>query len=65
MVVDVPTETGGTIRQIGSPIKLEGTPPVFRHAGRKPSDKETETILSQVGDSESEIKRFAKARAIK
>jgi crotonobetainyl-CoA:carnitine CoA-transferase CaiB-like acyl-CoA transferase len=65
MVVDVPTQAGGTIRQIGCPIKLEGTPPAFRHTGRKSSDKETETILSQIGYSESEIRRFAKAGAIK
>jgi crotonobetainyl-CoA:carnitine CoA-transferase CaiB-like acyl-CoA transferase len=65
MVVDVPTEGGQTIRQIGSPIKLEGTPATFRHAGRKASDQETEAILRQVGYTKSEIRRFADAGALK
>jgi hypothetical protein len=46
-------------------VKTRGDTAGIQARGRKPSDKEREAVLSQVGESESEIRRFAKAGAIK
>ncbi len=48
MVVDLPHRTQGTVRTLGSPVKLSSTPPVLRHASPTLGEH-TEQILSGLG----------------
>jgi crotonobetainyl-CoA:carnitine CoA-transferase CaiB-like acyl-CoA transferase len=48
MVVDLPHSTEGTIRTLGSPLKLSDTPPTLRHASPT-HGQHTAEILADMG----------------
>ncbi|MCB0021160.1 MAG: hypothetical protein KDE09_25365, partial [Anaerolineales bacterium] len=54
MVVTVPQADGNTQRQIGSPIKLTGHTPTYRHTGSAVG-ADTEEVLAWLGYGEKEI----------
>lgn len=54
MVVDLPHTSEGTIRTLGSPVKLSATPPRLRHASPVHGEHTVE-ILTAMGLSETEI----------
>ena len=57
MVVDLPHPTEGTIRTLGSPVKMSETPSRLRHAS--PSHgQDTAQILADMGLTEEEIARL-------
>jgi formyl-CoA transferase/CoA:oxalate CoA-transferase len=64
MVVDLPHTTEGTIRTLGSPLKLSGTPPTLRHASPTHGE-DTADILAAMGLSDKEIARLRKEGAIR
>ena len=54
MVVDLPHAAEGTIRTLGSPVKLSATPPTLRHASPLHGQHSVE-ILTSMGLSEHEV----------
>ncbi len=54
MVVDVPLPAGGTVRQLGCPIKFSSMKPEFRHAGA-PAGSDTVAVLRAAGYTNTEI----------
>jgi formyl-CoA transferase len=59
---DASHPTAGTVRQIGSPLRLSGTPP--RRAGAGPSlGADTRAVLREVGYGDHEIDLLVAARA--
>lgn len=64
MVVDLPHTTGGTIRTLGSPLKLSGTPPTLRHASPT-HGQDTADILAAMGLNDSEITGLREQGAIR
>jgi len=64
MVVELPHTTEGTIRTLGSPLKLSGTPPTLRHASPTHGE-DTADILAAMGLSDKEIARLRKEGAIR
>ncbi|MDR1831371.1 MAG: CoA transferase [Fusobacteriaceae bacterium] len=65
MVVDVPVEGGGTVRQIGSPFKFSETPASYVHAGRAASLGETREVLRGFSYTDAEIDGFISHGALK
>lgn len=55
MVADVPTASGTTMRQIGSPFKFSGTPVEFRFAGHPKDDSMHHDILSRLGYTREQV----------
>jgi crotonobetainyl-CoA:carnitine CoA-transferase CaiB-like acyl-CoA transferase len=55
MVADVPTASGTTMRQIGSPFKFSGTPVEFRFAGHPKDDSMHYDILSRLGYTREQV----------
>ena len=51
---EVPLEGGGTVRQMGCPVKLSESPAEYRHAGYK-TGAQTGAILSALGYTEKDI----------
>jgi crotonobetainyl-CoA:carnitine CoA-transferase CaiB-like acyl-CoA transferase len=64
MVVDLPHTTEGTIRTLGSPLKLSDTPPTLRHASPTHGE-DTAQILAAIGLSDVEIARLRAQGAIR
>jgi formyl-CoA transferase/CoA:oxalate CoA-transferase len=64
MVVDLPHTTEGTVRTLGSPLKLSGTPATLRHASPT-HGQDTADILSAMGLSDDEIGRLREQGAIR
>jgi formyl-CoA transferase/CoA:oxalate CoA-transferase len=64
MVVDLPHTTEGTIRTLGSPLKLSDTPPTLRHASPTHGE-DTAEILAAIGLSDVEIARLRAQGAIR
>jgi crotonobetainyl-CoA:carnitine CoA-transferase CaiB-like acyl-CoA transferase len=64
MVVDLPHTTEGTIRTLGSPLKLSGTPPTLRHASPTHGE-DTADILAAMGLSDDEIALLRERGAIR
>ncbi|MGV8081512.1 MAG: CaiB/BaiF CoA transferase family protein [Syntrophales bacterium] len=54
MVVDVPLPAGGTVRQLGCPIKFSAMRPEFRHAGAT-AGVDTQAVLRETGYTDAEI----------
>jgi crotonobetainyl-CoA:carnitine CoA-transferase CaiB-like acyl-CoA transferase len=59
MVVDVPLPGGGSVRQIGHPIKFSETPPEYRQAGVS-GGVHTRKVLTGLGYTDQEIEEFEK-----
>jgi crotonobetainyl-CoA:carnitine CoA-transferase CaiB-like acyl-CoA transferase len=59
MVVDVPLPGGGSVRQIGHPIKFSETPPEYRQAGVS-GGVHTREVLTGLGYTDQEIEEFEK-----
>jgi alpha-methylacyl-CoA racemase len=59
MAVDVPLQSGETVKQLGCPIKLSDTPPEYRFAG-VPSGTHTTEVLQSLGFSDVQIGEFKK-----
>ena len=57
MVVDLPHTVEGSVRTLGSPIKLSSTPTTLRHASPTQGEHTTE-VLAALGLSEDEIGRL-------
>ena len=57
MVVDLPHPVEGTVRTLGSPLKLSQTPPNLRHASPT-HGQHTAEILADLGLSVEEISRL-------
>ncbi|MDR3072311.1 MAG: CoA transferase [Clostridiales Family XIII bacterium] len=55
MVVDVPSENGENLRQIGCPYKFSKTPAAFQFAGRPADIQQTRENLSRFGFSDEQI----------
>jgi alpha-methylacyl-CoA racemase len=64
MVVEVPSESGQALRQIGSPYKMDQTPAEFRHAGVTPGTNTAE-VLGAAGFSADEIQQLKAQGAVK
>jgi len=64
MVVDVALPGGGTVRQIGNPIKLSETPPEYRLAGISGA-VHTREVLTGLGYTDPEIEEFEKTGLFK
>jgi crotonobetainyl-CoA:carnitine CoA-transferase CaiB-like acyl-CoA transferase len=64
MVVEVALPGGGTVRQIGNPIKLSETPPEYRHAGVA-GGVHTREVLTGLGYTDPEIEEFEKTGLFK
>lgn len=64
MVVEVETEDGKKLKQIGSPYKMSKTPGEFRHAG-VPAGAHTDASLREAGFSDAQIKKLREDGAIK
>jgi formyl-CoA transferase/CoA:oxalate CoA-transferase len=64
MVVELPHTTEGTIRTLGTPLKLSGTPPTLRHASPT-HGQDTADILAAMGLGDDEIGRLRKEGAIR
>ncbi len=59
MIVEVPLPGGGTVRQLGHPIRYSATPPEYRSAGC-PAGTHTREVLRELGYTEEEIGEFEK-----
>ena len=59
MVVDVALPGGGSVKQIGTPIKFSETPAQYRHAGASGA-AHTREVLIDLGYTNREINEFAK-----
>lgn len=57
MVVDLPHPLQGTVRTLGSPVKLSATPPVLRHASPA-HGQHTDEVLAGLGLSGEDIARM-------
>jgi formyl-CoA transferase/CoA:oxalate CoA-transferase len=64
MVVDLPHPTEGSVRTLGSPLKLSGTPPTLRHASPT-HGQDTAHILAAMGLGNEEIARLREQGAIR
>lgn len=64
MVVDLPHPTEGSVRTLGSPLKLSGTPPTLRHASPT-HGQDTAHILTSMGLGDEEIERLREQGAIR
>jgi len=64
MVVEVALPGGGSIRQVGSPIKFSETPPEYRHAGVSGA-VHTREVLNGLGYTDKEIEEFEKTDLFK
>jgi formyl-CoA transferase/CoA:oxalate CoA-transferase len=64
MVVDLPHTEEGTIRTLGSPLKLSDTPPTLRHASPG-HGQDTAAILADMGLTEDEIAHLREQGAIR
>ena len=54
MIVEVPLPGGGTVRQLGHPIRYSATPPEYRSAGCT-AGTHTREVLRELGYTEEEI----------
>ncbi len=59
LVVEVDLPGGGTVRQLGHPIRYSATPPEYRSAG-VPAGTHTREVLRELGYTEAEIGEFEK-----
>ncbi|MEW6332641.1 MAG: CaiB/BaiF CoA-transferase family protein [Thermodesulfobacteriota bacterium] len=59
LVVEVSLPGGGTVKQLGHPIRYSATPPEYRSVG-VPAGTHTGEVLRELGYDESEIDAFAK-----
>jgi crotonobetainyl-CoA:carnitine CoA-transferase CaiB-like acyl-CoA transferase len=59
MIVEVPLPGGGTVRQLGHPIRYSATPPEYRSAGCT-AGTHTREVLREIGYKEEEIGEFEK-----
>ena len=59
LIVEVTLPEGGTVRQLGHPIRYSATPPEYRSAG-VPAGRHTREVLRELGYAESEIAEFEK-----
>ena len=59
MVIETPLPGGGTVKQIGHPIRFSATPPQYGPAG-PPAGSHTREVLYSLGYQEAEIEEFAK-----
>ena len=64
MVVDVPLDSGGTVRQLANPIKFSATAPEYRRAGTGPG-AHTAEVLRELGYTDSDIEEFDKTGLFK
>ncbi|MDQ6895771.1 MAG: CoA transferase [Actinomycetota bacterium] len=64
MVVDLPHPVEGTVRSLGSPVKLSGTPPQLRHASPAHGEH-TGEILAAMGFGEQDIRRLLDGGVVK
>ena len=59
MIVEVPLPGGGTVRQLGHPIRYSATPPEYRSAGCT-AGTHTREVLRELGYTEEEVGKFEK-----
>ncbi len=59
MCVEVSLPSGGTVKQVGSPIKFSETPPEYRHAAAA-AGAHTRDVLLEMGYQEAEIEKFGR-----
>ena len=59
MVVDVPKEDGGALRQIAFPIKFSKTKPSYKYAAKKQGE-DTQKVLARLGYESEKIKDLAR-----
>lgn len=62
--VDLPTEDGGTVSTIASPLRLMGTPVQYKLAPPKLGSSTEELLKQLLGKSDQEILRYRKANVI-
>ncbi len=60
MITDVPTPDGGTQRQVAAAVKFSGSAPSYRQIGAALGEH-TEEVLRELGKSDADIDRLAKA----
>jgi len=59
MVVDVPIPSGGTVKQIGNPIKFSKSQPEYKSIGMTVAyGTHTRDILREMGFTDKEIEDF-------
>ncbi len=64
MTVDLPHPVEGTVRSLGSPVKLSGTPPQLRHASPGHGEHTAE-ILAAMGFGDDDIQRLRAGGVVK
>lgn len=62
MVVEVPHPVFGTLRQVGSPIKIDGVRP--RHRAASALGADTASLLAEIGVDGAELERLRRLRVI-
>ncbi len=63
LVVDVPLQGGGTVKQVANPVRLQDCPPRYDHAAVLPGTH-TDAVLAECGFDATEIARLRRDRAI-
>ena len=63
MVVDVPNNTKGTERQVGSPLKFSNSDPVYKHTAPT-RGKDTKSVLKEIGYEQDEIEALIKQKTV-
>ena len=64
MVVELPHPVEGTVRSLGSPVKLSGTPPRLRHASPAHGEHTAE-ILTAMGFGDADVRRLRDGGVVK
>lgn len=63
MVVNVPLQDGGKVRQVANPVHLQDCPARYDHAAVRPGT-DTDAVLAQCGFDAAQIQRLRQERAI-
>jgi alpha-methylacyl-CoA racemase len=63
MLVDVPTQDGGSQKQIGCPLKFSATTASYRYVGAA-LGADNESVLNELGLSPAQIKELIESGAL-
>ncbi len=63
MIVEMEHQSAGTLKLLGTPVRLHGTPPTLRHS---PPDlgQDSEAIAKEIGYSEAEIEELKEKKVL-